>query len=344
MLTPVRPRPGDRVAVLSPASALPARLPAPFDLGLQRMRDELGLVPVEYPTTRLWGSTPQQRAADLHAAFADPDIAAIITSIGGNDQIKVLPHLDADLIRAHPKPFYGISDNTNLCLFLDRLGIVSYYGGTVMTTLGRYGSTSPHAMESLSTALLQGGWYDLRPADGWTDMGKDWSDPANLQDEPELFPGTGWQWHGGDQPVEGRLWGGCLEILDWNLRANRWLRPDEEHDGRVLFLETSEETPSDSYVYEVLMCLGERGLLQRFSALLMGRPKAWELMRPCTPEERTAYVEAQHTAVLRAMGEYSPDVPVVLDVDLGHTDPQLVVPFGGRCRIDPGAQAISVEY
>ncbi|AKU17403.1 peptidase [Luteipulveratus mongoliensis] len=343
-MTPPRPSHGDHVAVLSPAAALPAKLPAPFDLGLQRMRDELGLVPVEYPTTRQWGASPADRAADINAAFADPTISAILTSIGGNDQIKVLPHLDADLIRANPKPFYGLSDNTNLCVFLDGLGIVSYYGGTVMTVLGRYGSTSPHSMEALRAALFEGGWYDLRPADGWTDMGKDWAEPKHLEEEPELFPGTGWQWHGANQQVEGRLWGGCFEIIDWQIRTARWLRPDEDYDGRVLFLETSEEMPSDAYVYEVLMCLGERGLLQRFSALLMGRAKAWEIGRQTTPNERTAYVEAQHAAVLRAMSEYSPDVPVVLDVDFGHTDPQLVMPYGGRCRIDPGAGTIAVEY
>ncbi|MDF8265387.1 S66 peptidase family protein [Luteipulveratus flavus] len=344
MLIPPRPRPGDRVAVLSPAAALPAILPAPFDLGLQRMADELGLVPVEYATTRKWGSSPAERAADVHAAFADPTIAAVMTSIGGNDQIKVLPHLDADLIRANLKPFYGLSDNTNLCAYLSNLGIVSYYGGTVMTVLGRYGSTNPHSMEALRAALFDGGWYELRPAERWTDMGKDWADPANLLEEPEMFPGTGWQWHGGADTVEGDLWGGCLEIVDWNLRAARWLRPDHEYDGHVLFLETSEEMPSASYVYEVLMCLGERGLLQRFSALLMGRPKGWELEHQTTPQERTAYVEAQHESVLRAMREYSPDVPVVLDVDLGHTDPQLVVPYGGRCRIDPGARTVAVHY
>jgi muramoyltetrapeptide carboxypeptidase LdcA involved in peptidoglycan recycling len=92
------------------------------------------------------------------------------------------------------------------------------------------------------------------------------------------------------------------------------------------------------------MCLGERGLLQRFSALLMGRPKAWSFDHPHGPAERAAYVDAQHEAVLAAMAEYSPAVPVVLDVDFGHTDPQLVVPNGGECRVDAAARTLSVRY
>ena len=67
------------------------------------------------------GSTPRERAADIHAAFADPGIKAVIASIGGDDQITVLPYLDRELIRANPKPFFGMSDNTNLLAFLRTL-------------------------------------------------------------------------------------------------------------------------------------------------------------------------------------------------------------------------------
>ncbi len=341
---PDKPRPGDRVAVLSPSSALPGLFPQPFELGLRRLEERWEVRTVEFPATRRLGSTPRERAADVHAAFADPDITAVLTSIGGDDQLKVLGHLDADLLRANPKPFFGISDNTNLHHYLFGLGIVSYYGGTVMTMLGRDGAINEHSAEAFEEAFLGSGWYDLRPADAFTDLDRDWGDPTNLATEPDMRPGTGWQWHGGTRPVEGRLWGGCLEIVDLQLRAGRYLLDDSAYDGCVLFLETSEELPPSWYVAAVLMGLGERGLLQRFSALLMGRPRGWRLGTPDDEAFRASYVEGQREVVLAAMAEYSPDVPVVLDVDLGHTDPQLVVPHGGGCRIDPVAGSISVRY
>lgn len=340
---PDKPRPGDRVAVLSPGAALPAMFPHPFELGLRRLEERYEVRAVEFPTTRKWGSSPQERAADLHAAFADPDITAILTSIGGDDQIKVLKHLDADLIRANPKPFFGLSDNTNLHTYLFNLGIVSFYGGTVMTMLGRDGAMNQHSAESFEKAFFDGGWYDLRAAEAFTDMNRDWADPANLEHEPEMLPGTGWVWAGGERSVEGRLWGGCLEIIDFNVRAATLL-DDAAYDGCVLYLETSEELPTAQYVGEVLMCLGERGLLQRFSGLLMGRARAWQFGTADDPEFRQSYVQAQREAVLGAFAEYSPDVPIVLDVDFGHTDPQLVIPNGGDCRIDPVAQSVSVRY
>jgi muramoyltetrapeptide carboxypeptidase LdcA involved in peptidoglycan recycling len=73
--------PGDRVAVLSPGAGLPEFLPCPYEEGLERLRGEYGLEPVEYPTTRKMGTTPQERADDIHAAFADPDVKAVFTSM-----------------------------------------------------------------------------------------------------------------------------------------------------------------------------------------------------------------------------------------------------------------------
>lgn len=344
MLYPEKPKPGDRVAVLSPAAALPALFPAPFDLGLRRLRDDFGLVPVEYPTTRKLGSSPAERAADVNAAFADPSIAAVVTSIGGEDQIKVLPHLDADVLRANPKPFFGHSDNTNLHIYLWNLGIVSYYGGTVMTALGRGGSMNPHTEEALRAALFTHDEYELRPATAYNDIDRDWRDPATLATEPPMLPTEGWTWHGPDTAVTGPAWGGSLEIVDWNMRAGRWLRPPEAYEGAVLFLETCEELPLAREVYRMLSGMGERGMLQRFAAVLVGRPKGWALDNPNTPEQKSAYVSAQREAVLAALDEYHPGVPVVLDVDFGHTDPQLVVPNGGEVTVDPGARRITVRY
>lgn len=344
MLHPERARPGDRVAVLSPASALPAVFPAPFERGLRRLRDDFGLEPVEFPTTRELGASPERRAADVHAAFADPTIAAVLTSIGGDDEIKVLKHLDADLLRANPKPFFGVSDNTNLLMYLWNLGIVGYYGGTVMTDLGRSGRMHPLTEESLRAALFTGGGYELRSAGEYNDQDMDWNDPATGTTEPRMLPAGDWRWHGPSRVVTGPSWGGCLELIDFNLRAGRYLRPPDAYDGAVLLLETSEELPPAEYVYRVLMGMGERGLLQRFGAVLVGRAKAWSLSTRNGPEQKAAYAQEQHAAVLRAMAEYHPDVPVVLDIDFGHTDPHLVLPIGGGVTVDPVRRAVTVTY
>ena len=105
---------GDKLAVLSPSFAAPAVAPAVHEQGLGRLTALTGLVPVEFPTTRRFGASPRERASDLNAALAYPEIRAVVATIGGEDQIPVIPHLDAALIVADPKPFLGYSDNTNL--------------------------------------------------------------------------------------------------------------------------------------------------------------------------------------------------------------------------------------
>ncbi|MFF3745047.1 S66 family peptidase [Streptomyces kronopolitis] len=342
---PPKPVPGDRIAVISPSSGLPGVLPLPYELGLRRLREDFGLEPVEYPATRRMGSTPQERADDIHAAFADPTVKAVMASIGGSDQITVLPLLDRELIRAHPKPFFGTSDNTNLLMFLRNLGMVGYHGACLMTELGRPCALHPMSAESMRAALFTSGPYELRAAERFGDTDRDWADPETFRVERDSEPAHGWIWHRPERVVEGPSWGGNIEILSWLLMADREIdRDPAAYDGGVLFLETSEELPAAEDVFHILRSMGERGLLAGFPALLMGRAKAWSFDRPNGPEAKRRYVVEQREAVLRALAAYAPQTMAVFDVDLGHTDPQVVIPYGGTVRVDGPARRITVTY
>jgi muramoyltetrapeptide carboxypeptidase LdcA involved in peptidoglycan recycling len=341
---PPKPSRGDRVAVLSPSSRAAAIFATPFDLGLTRLREEFGLEPVEYPTTRSKEASAADRARDIHAAFTDPSIKAVVASIGGDDELKVLPHLDPDVLASHPKPFFGYSDNTNLHLYLWRLGAVSYHGGSVMVELGRPVSMNPATRESLARALFTRETCRLEPPAEYSDQERPWDDPATFAQERAMRPAETWSWHGPRVTVTGPAWGGNLEVIDFHLRAARYLLPDESYTGAVLFAETSEELPPADYVYRVLMCMGERGLLQRFAAIVWGRPKAWSFEQHNSPEQRQAHTAAQRDAVLAALAEYHPGVPLVFGVDLGHTDPQYVIPSGGDITVDAEIQQLLVTY
>lgn len=163
---PSKPSRGDAVAVVSPSGRLASRFTVPFELGLARLREDFGVVPVEYPTTRAEQASPAERAEDLHAAFTDPAIKAVITTIGGEDELKVLAHLDAAVLTATPKPFFGYSDNTNVHLFLWNQGLVSYHGGAVLVQFGRPGAMHPATRSSLERALFSRGSFELeQPAE-----------------------------------------------------------------------------------------------------------------------------------------------------------------------------------
>jgi len=341
---PPKVSPGDRVAVVSPAYAAPARYPALHEQALRRLREDFGLEPVEYPTTRRLGAPAKDRADDLMAAFADPTIRAVLATIGGDDQITVLPWLDPDVVTADPKPFFGYSDNTNLLNWLWNLGIVGYHGGSTMVHLGRPGGLHPVSTRSLRAALLTGGDLDLHPVDRFSEDEVDWADPAGLDRPAPTQPSEGWTWHQPEAVVTGPSWGGNLEILHWNLAAGRWIRPVGDYAGCVLVLETSEELPSAVEVSRLLRNAGERGLLAQFPAVLVGRPKATSLQVHVAPADRERYRTEQREAILAAFARYHPSAMIVFGVDLGHTDPQWVLPYGGNLTVDGPGRRITAHY
>src|SRR5258708_33547940 len=102
--------------------------------------------------------------------------------------------------------------------------------------------------------------------------------------------------------------------------------------------------PGAEQVYRILRNMGERGLLRQFPALLMGRAKSWSFGNPLGAEDKEHFRRQQRDAVLRALGHYAPDTMAVFDVDLGHTDPQLVIPVGGLIRVDGPGRRITVTF
>ncbi len=341
---PPKLSPGDRVAVLSLSFAAPAVFPAVHEQAMRRLRAEFGLEPVEYPTTRRLNADPRDRAADLMAAFADPGIAGLLATIGGDDLLTVLPFLDPELVVANPKPFAGYSDNTNLLNWLWNLGLASWHGGSTMVHLGRGGGLNPVSAGSLRAALLDGGDLDLKPATTFSEDEQDWADPSARTLFPAQRPGTGWAWHQPTGVITAPTWGGNLEILHWNLAVSRWIRPPEDYAGAILLLETSEERPAAEEVFRMLRNFGERGLLAQFPAVIVGRPKAATFGVPADLTERQRYRDDQRDAVLRALTTYHPTAMAVFNVDFGHTDPQYVLPYGGLLTVDGPARRITAHY
>ncbi|BCY05285.1 LD-carboxypeptidase [Actinoplanes sp. L3-i22] len=342
---PPKPRPGDRVAVLSPAFAAPGLFPERHEQALRRIRDELGLDPVEFPTTRQLGAPAADRAADLMAAWADPTIRAVFATIGGDDQITVLPHLDPAVFRADPKPFFGFSDNTNLLNWLWGHGLGAYHGGSTMMHLARGGGIQAVHLASLRAALFDGGDLVIAPVPAFSEEETDWASASAMT--PPLVPSPGHFWHLGSRSesvVTGPSWGGNLEILHWNLAADRWIRPVEDYAGCVLLLETSEEMPPGEEVFRMLRNFGERGLLRQFPAVLVGTAKATVFTSPRPVAERRQYRDEQREAILRAFAVYHPSAMIVFGVDFGHTDPQYVLPYGGRITVDGPAEKITAHF
>lgn len=342
-------RPGDKVAIVSPSFAAPGKWPHVYELGRKRLKEIFQLEPVAFPATAKLGATAQERTQDLIAAFEDKTIKAVITSLGGDDQVTYIKNLPPAPFIKNPKPFFGFSDNTHFENFLWLQGIPSYYGASLFTQFAMQGRMDPYTIEYLKHAFFDSGAFELTPSDTFNEMGLDWNDPANLAKERAYEKNDGWCWDGGAQSggamqATGITWGGCIESIDELLRHGVAIPSLADFENIVLLAETSEEIPSPDYVFRVFRALGERGILERIKAVIVGRPKAWEFDKQTTPDEHRAYREAMREKILNVVRAYNKTIPVIQNFNIGHTDPQIAMPYGGKIKIDAGAKKVFAEF
>lgn len=341
---PPKAAPGDRVAVLSPSFAAPGFAPEVHEQAMKRLEEVTGLVPVEYPTTRRLDASARDRAADLNAAIADPGIRAVLATIGGEDQITVVPHLDPGLLRADPKPFLGYSDNTNVLNWIWNQGVTAFYGGSTQVQLGPGPGVDEIHVASLRAALLTGERLEITEPGESEDHGKDWKDPAALTEHGDREPTEPWTWAGPDRTVTGRTWGGCIEVMQWILTAGRFPADPSVLRGGVLLLETSEELiPAQEFGW-IVRSLGERGLLAEVEAVVVARPAASNLERHPDPQQRAAHRAEQRDTAVETVHRYNPDAVIVVGVPFGHTRPQWILPYGGSLTVDGGEERVWADY
>lgn len=278
---------------------------------------------------------PRARAADVMQAFADPEIAAIVASIGGDDAIRLLPHLDLDVIASNPKVFLGYSDATILHFACLKAGLTSFYGPTVMAGFAENGGMHDFARNAIRRVLFSQEAPGKLPknTEGWTDTQLDWAVLENQERKRELLtpvPARVWQ---GTGRVRGHLIGGCAEVLEMMKGTELW-PPLSHWDDAIMFYETSEEAPPPSTVRRWMRNFGAQGILGRIAGVIVGRPGGG------VPVERH---DDYGAAISQALVEYGADkTPLITGLDFGHTDPMVVLPFGAEAEIDCDDASLSL--
>lgn len=334
-------KPGDRIAAVSLSWGGAGLFPHRYEAGKRQLEAEFDVEVV--PTSNAlrepeWlERNPRARAEDLHEALLDPSIAGVISMIGGDDSIRLLPFLDPEVIRANPKVFLGYSDSTVTQFAYLAAGVTSFYGPSVLAGFAENGGMFPYMVESVRRTLFASDAPGLIAPNtaGWTVEMLDWAEPVLQNQRRQLRPSEPSRWLQGEGVAEGPLIGGCLEVLDW-LRGTEVFPLRDQWDGTVVFLETSEEAPSPEQVTRMLRALAAAGALDRAAALLFGRPGGADL----DPADFAAYDSAVLSFVAEELGR--PDMPIVTCMDFGHTDPMMVLPMGVRARVDCAARQFSL--
>lgn len=333
-------QPGDRVAVVSPSWGGPGTFPHRYEAGIRQLEQTFGLRVVEMEHTRaspeFVATHPQARAADLMAAFADPSIAGIVTSIGGDDSIRLMPYLDLGVIAANPKIFLGFSDTTSLHFACLAAGLTSFYGPSIMAGFAENDGLHRYTADAVQRAL-----FSLTPIgpvplnqEGYTVERLDWADPGLQSRRRVLQPAGVPHMLQGRGTVTGPLIGGCAEVLEM-LKATAWWPPHDYWDGAILFYETSEDVPSPGYVRYWLRNFAAQGIVARLGGLLLARPD------PGSDPDYRDKLEATVVAALAEAGR--PDLPVLSGLDFGHASPMLTLPYGVSASIDSAAANLIIN-
>ncbi len=224
IIRPPRLRHGDLVRVISPSLPSLAFAGRRYELGVAVL-EKLGLKSDfsenawELSDDGLTAGSAEVRAADLHAAFLDPDVGGILCAVGGFRSADLLPLLDPDLIRTHAKPLIGRSDNTYLNAFLlEAAGITSYSGAAFVTQLAD-ARTAPSTLDSFAQVLLGDGPTPFTTSPQRTEVnfapgviadGPGWPEAERLGRDVWLRPGH----------AVGRLVGGEIGIVASLLEMN----------------------------------------------------------------------------------------------------------------------------
>lgn len=333
---PNKLKPGDKVALvsLSWGGAGDETILWRYQQGKERLQNIFGLEVVEMPHT-LKGTQyvyehPEMRADDLMQAFADPTIKGIIACIGGIESIRMLPYIDYEVIRNNPKIFMGYSDSTTTHLICLKAGISTVYGPTLLVDFAENVAMDDYTVEYIRKSLFCTDPIGvISPAKQWTSEYLPWL-IANKNTARKMKVNSGYEFLQGTNKVKGRLIGGCLEVFDM-LRGTELFPDPDCFDDAILFLETSEEKPPIWFVETAIRIYGMIGILSRLKGMIFGKPQDEE------------FYEEYKEVIKKGLAEFHlEDMPVILNMNFGHTEPKFCLPYGALAEINCEKRTFSI--
>lgn len=328
---------GSKIAIISPSTGLPSVFSDIYELGLKNLSDFFGFEIVEMPSARMSIKelylNPKLRAEDINNAFINEEIDGIICSIGGYESVRILEYLNEELIINNPKLLMGFSDATTFLSYINSLGLVTFYGPSIMAGFAQLQALGRDFIEHLDSFLFKNSFpYKYNPYNSYTEGYKDWANLDTLGECLDFYNNeTGFEFIQGRNEVEGFLWGGCIEVLEFLKGTKYWPNSDFWND-KILFLETSEDKPSPDNVGYMLRNYGTQGILNKINGIIIARPKDYTL-------EEKDELKKIIKDILQI--EFNcQDIPVVMNVDFGHTDPKLILPLGCKVKLIPRSEEI----
>jgi muramoyltetrapeptide carboxypeptidase len=322
-LFPAALRPGDTVEIVAPAKYLDKERVSLATKRLEAMGFKVRIPKNLFRKTGFLGGTDEERAKELMAAFADPEVKAILPGTGGYGTTRIVDDLDYDVIRRNPKILVGFSDITGLHIAINQqTGLVTFHSPLPEWGLGTEDDLAPFAARWFWRAILAKEYPK-------NDIGYTiYSHPAKppRPDDEKLFKDV-------PEPVtmrggttRGRLIGGNVSVL----HALMGTPYEIQTDGKLLFLEDVGEAPYR--IDRMLSTLKLAGKFDHVAGVILGRFTPREKEPKWDDEESMDDVLSDYFAGL--------GVPVVNDFPVGHVRYNATLPEGAMAELDADAQSL----
>ena len=335
LIQPNKLNPGDTIALVSPSSGLAGEENFMWrtDQGIkqiERMGYKVKVMPHALQGIDFNYEHPELRAKDLMDAFLDPEVKAIITTLGGNDSIRLLPYIDFEVIRTNPKILMGYSDTTVVHLMCLKAGLSSFYGQALLTDFAENVIYPAYSKEYFDKTLTQTSPIgNIQTADEVIEYGLKW-DIENQHKKRPVIKNDGYKIVNGHGIATGHLIGGCLEVLLY-LNGSSIYPTIEQFKGSILFLETSEVITPEWLFEDFMRSLGFLGILEAVNGIIFGRPQNNQLS------------EEYQEIIKDIMKEWhQEDKPVFFNATFGHNEPKCILPYGAQAELDCEKQTFKI--
>lgn len=315
-LIPEKLKKGDKVMIIAPARGLKIIGQDVRQIATERLNG-LGLEVVFAPNTTdenwdyMGSSSIEKRVEDIHTAFKDKSVKAILTVIGGFNSNQLLKYLDYDLIKSNPKIFCGYSDITALAnAILAKTGLQTYYGPHYSSLGMKYGCD--YTFEHFIKMLITDDRDAIEPSQIWSD------DLWFLDQEKREFEANEGYWVIHQGKAKGTIAGGNL--CTYNLLLGTPYRRKFTEDT-ILFIEDTASAPLQDIERDLQALIHQEDFCN-VKGIVIGR------------FQKGSQITKEGLEYIINTKKELKDLPIVANVDFGHTYPLLTIPLGGTATID----------
>ena len=327
-IIPEKLKKGDEIRIIAPSRSMSILKEDVINLARQRL-EEIGLKVtfgknvMKYQDEYFKCATITERIEDLHEAFKDKNVKAIMTVIGGYNVNQILDYIDYRLIQENPKIICGFSDITALVnAIYAKTNMVTYLGLQFFSFGMKYGFE--YSLEYFEKMFFENKKVELEAS-------KQWSNDKWLknQDNRKFINNEGMQIINKGE-AEGKIIGGNLCTL--NLLQGTEYMPDL--DNSILFIEDDGETGKafikefDRNLQSLLHCAKGK----KIKGLVIGRA-----------EEVSEMNYEKWKKIIENKSELK-NIPIIINADIGHTTPIFTFPIGGNANIEANDKKIEIKF